>query len=406
MAIDRFAGSIGSGRFLHIVPDDKFIDLAREAFEFVAPGRNEFIHLARPGTHRYLRGGTVRGMSLAEALSPAFLGALPDYDRVFVHYLDDRARLLVSRAPEATRMLWIGWGADYYHLISAPDALMLPETRALVSEVSGPGPDRAARRALALQVPQQVPAHDEPASVLRIRVRREGIGPRGPNEPGLLNRFDWFAPVLPQEHAAVAQACAGFRPALARWNYPLHALGGSLPGPAGTAGDAILVGNSAAPGNNHVETFRQVALGWDGRRPVVCPMSYGGDAFADRVEQEGRRLFGGRFVALREFLGFQAYLEVLRGCSMAAMGHLRQQGLGNILLMACLGARVYLRSQNPIYPYLLGQGLPVRELGRWPSEANEPAPGRDEIEASRRLVEALFGTETNIRATRDLLLLR
>ncbi|WP_246149896.1 TDP-N-acetylfucosamine:lipid II N-acetylfucosaminyltransferase [Arenimonas fontis] len=388
------------GRFLHVVPDDKFIDLAIESFEQVAPGAHAYVHLACPTSFRYLRSGQVMRLGLRQALSADFLAGLERYTAVFIHYLDDRARLLVNACTRKVNLVWIGWGGDYYHLAGERCQLLLPETRKLV-EATSPTVSEEERRELARSVPEEPPERDESGAELRVRVRRLAIGPGGRDEIGLLNRFRLFGPVLRQDYELVRTANPGFLPAYVRWNYPL--------GPAVeeddqlASGQSILVGNSAAPTNNHLETFRELANSWGGSRRIICPLSYGADAYADAVEEEGRRLFGDRFIALRSFLPFHEYMAIIRQCSAVVMGHFRQQGFGNILHMLKLGATVYLREQNPICDFLRGHGLPVRRFGDGRPLAEAVPASPEQVADWRRKIDGLFGPTAHLESTRCLL---
>lgn len=348
-------------RFLHVVPDDKFIDAASAAFEEAAPGVHAYVHLGNPTQFRFLRRTDVRRISLRHALQPEFMASLAAFDAILIHYLDDRARLLMHGSPTQTRFAWIGWGGDYYHLLSAPGGLLLPETAALLGRLATGAAGKPTN--LAASLPAELPEEDESPEALRIRVRRAKIGPRGANEADLLGRITMFAPVLRDEYDRVRSALPSFSAAYADWNYPLDDVGQSGDGaPLGT--DGVLLGNSASPNNNHIDLLRRLAVYWSGRRRIYCPLSYGGSReYCDAVTAEGRQLFGDCFVPLPDFLDYPSYLGVLSSCSSVMMGHLRQQGFGNILLMMTRGARVFLDTRNPLLAYLRREGAVVHGLG-------------------------------------------
>ncbi|WP_341581347.1 TDP-N-acetylfucosamine:lipid II N-acetylfucosaminyltransferase [Marinobacter metalliresistant] len=106
---------------------------------------------------------------------------------------------------------------------------------------------------------------------------------------------------------------------------------------------AVQVGNSADPSNNHLEVFDQLAsLPTDNFR-VFVPLSYGDKRHARRVIDEGKRLFGDRFVPLVDFLPPDNYQEFLAAIDVAVFNHNRQQGLGNLISLLGMGKKVFLR---------------------------------------------------------------
>ena len=106
----------------------------------------------------------------------------------------------------------------------------------------------------------------------------------------------------------------------------------------------LLVGNSADPSNNHFEIFNKLKTLDDKSFRVICPLSYGDMAYAKKVAEEGRKLFGGRFLPHLDFLHYQDYMKILAQVNIAVFAHKRQQGMGNIITLLGLGKKVYMRS--------------------------------------------------------------
>lgn len=113
----------------------------------------------------------------------------------------------------------------------------------------------------------------------------------------------------------------------------------------------ILVGNSAAPTNNHFEILDALARYQLKDVTIICPLSYGPQDYADQVEQYGYSLFGSKFVALREFLSPLEYAKILVNIDVAIFAHKRQQALGNILSLLYLGKKVYVRSDTSTWNF-------------------------------------------------------
>ena len=120
----------------------------------------------------------------------------------------------------------------------------------------------------------------------------------------------------------------------------------------------LLVGNSADPSNEHDDTFQRIQKLNFNNCQIVCPLSYGDVANADRLEAQGKRMFGDKFMALRDFMSKEDYLSMLEGVDIAVFAHWRQQGMGNIINLIGFGKKVYLR--NSISSWSLFETLGVK----------------------------------------------
>ena len=134
--------------------------------------------------------------------------------------------------------------------------------------------------------------------------------------------------------------------------------------PVGQAveGADVLLGNSATSSNNHVEALELLRDRVAADAHVVVPLSYGHAGYADRVEALGRALLAERFDPLRGWMSLDAYNERIRRCGTVVMNHRRQQAVGNIGAALYKGAAVYLRPENPLYPFYRSLGIAVRAI--------------------------------------------
>jgi hypothetical protein len=387
-------------RFLHIVPDDKFVDEAHALFEDALPGGHDYVTLAPPRRH------LIKTFEPAVAASAAEVRLLhrklPRYDAVFVHFLDNSARLFVDRAPRSSRFVWIGWGADYYHLIRDQSELVLPRSLGLMRSVEAskaPAPAPTPARSILQTATRPVQAIRRHRNDLRMGV----IGRGAKAELELLNRFELFAPVLRSEFDAIVDRNPQFRPRFAEWNYlspGFDLLQDRVPMTCN-----ILLGNSATPENNHLEAMQLIPTEALGARKVLCPLSYGDAAYGDSISALGRNTFGENFVPMRRYLGTDTYIDELRSCSIAVMNHVRQQGLGNIIMMLWLGARVFLRRENPIYMELASLGIEVFDIGELPQHLALPEPDVDQMQLleTRDRLSRRFGRKAILGMTSRLL---
>ena len=130
----------------------------------------------------------------------------------------------------------------------------------------------------------------------------------------------------------------------------------------GSGGHAktILVGNSAADTNQHIEILNILSKFKDRDLKVICPLSYAvEDEYVQSVLNCGNRIFGSNFIPLLEMMSPEEYSNLLDSVDVAIMNHQRQQGLGNVLALLYLGKKVYIRKDTTPFGYLSDLGLGI-----------------------------------------------
>ena len=369
-------------KLLHLLVDDKFIDMAIREFEAVAPGRHDWVILGGGGAMKYVKDARVRCLD-RDAFARAV--AAPDIGGVVCHVMTPAHLAALSCVPAKLPVTWIGWGYDYYGLINDafPDGLLQPATAALCARLAAPPPDVAATRAV-----PTVLAHARP---YRRPTAAERVA---------LERVDIFSPVIDTEYRLVRRHLPGLAARHVRWNYGTVEDDYTLPGATSlTSGRNILAGNSATPTNNHIELFERIRRCGDlGDRLIVTPLSYGDARYRDCVIKLGREAFGDAFVPLVDFMPKDSYIELLGSCGHVMMNHVRQQALGNLFISGLMGARLHLSRANPLYNWLRSLGVPVSDIER---VELAPLPARD-AQAQVSTLRKEFGREPQRARTRAL----
>jgi hypothetical protein len=140
-------------------------------------------------------------------------------------------------------------------------------------------------------------------------------------------------------------------------------------------------------------------------RKILCPLSYGNTAYGDLVGAFGSRTYGESFVPLRTYLSTVAYVDALRSCSIAAMNHVRQQGLGNIIMMLWNGARIFLNHESPVISELGSLGIKTFDIRDLPDHLALPEPREDpdRLGDTRERLRSRFGRDTILAMTIRLL---
>lgn len=350
-------------RLVHLVLDEKFVDRAFFKYERFWPGKNEFLMLGSPGKLRYIKQCPVRFVSLEEAIE-----TLSAYSRptLLIHSWHSGAGELVTRVPDSVCVVWIGWGIDYYGSLiggGKREELLMNQTRQMMREINS-------GRAFFLEKPSVTNL----LRVSRIFSRRLGralgrvgnwYARKSVNRNGL-ERVDYFIPVLKSEYDKALEENTWFRPGYVQWSsygLPPGVYDEKIKALFYQKGANILVGNSAAPTNNHLEVFSLIErLDLRNVPYIVCPLSYGDEWYREKIIRAGERMFGDRFRPFTEFMDFESYLAMLGTIGVAFMNHRRQQALGNINLLLRLGRRVYMNADSLAFQEFKDRGYFVEEI--------------------------------------------
>lgn len=113
----------------------------------------------------------------------------------------------------------------------------------------------------------------------------------------------------------------------------------------------ILVGNSATDTNNHFEAFEALKRFKNNNIRVYCPLSYGDKSYGLLVEHEGKRLFGDKFVAVKDYMNINDYSRFLALMDIAFFIYDRQQATANLEILGYFGSKVYLKSTCALWEH-------------------------------------------------------
>lgn len=121
----------------------------------------------------------------------------------------------------------------------------------------------------------------------------------------------------------------------------------------------ILVGNSADSENRHKYILEKLkTLNLKNVRFVI-PLSYGDQSYADEIEAAYKAEYGENAICLRRFMPKEEYIKLLSSVDVVLFSHRRQQGVGNLVQLINLGAKVYLEPYVTTFDWLLGLGIKV-----------------------------------------------
>lgn len=118
----------------------------------------------------------------------------------------------------------------------------------------------------------------------------------------------------------------------------------------------IMVGNSATITNNHMEVLEKIEKFAEHDIRVYVPLSYGNMEYGWQVEKVGKRLLGDKFVPLKTYMSQEEYYSLLNCMDIAIFNNDRQQAIGNIMALAFLGKKIYLKEDTSMWNEWVTQG--------------------------------------------------
>jgi hypothetical protein len=130
----------------------------------------------------------------------------------------------------------------------------------------------------------------------------------------------------------------------------------------------IIVGNSADPSNNHIETLTKLADYKEADIRLFVPLSYGDKKHAEKVTSYGRQEFGEKFEPLTNFIPLNEYLNILRTTDIAIFNHKRQQAMGNTITLLGMGKTVYMRPDFTHTQFLSYLGITFYDVANFKLE--------------------------------------
>jgi dTDP-N-acetylfucosamine:lipid II N-acetylfucosaminyltransferase len=373
-------------KIVHLVRDDKFIDFAFETFEEVYPGQNKYILLSFTKKLKYLKKTPVE---IINPIKFIFQNMFIDEDQVtLIHWLDYKKIMWLFFLKNPKKISWIGWGADYYNLFNTADSLMLPLTKDAFLKNKQTSLKTSFKYSLVYSAKSFFITVFKLISMKKIR---------------------YFAPVLWRDYLLVKQSSPFDCPEYLDWNYGNledHIIAGVDPQIKIQENGNILLGNSSAVENNHLDAFEALSRIQLGDKKVICPLSYGDTTFKPIIKTVGHVKLKSNLMSLDTFMPLSEYNKLISSCSVVIMNHLRQQGLGNILTLMYSGSKVYLQPSNPIYLTLkIDLGAHINSMTELtPENKNVFKPlVEKEVMENRRILNNFIGKDVMKKKTKKLI---
>lgn len=370
-------------RILHISNDEKFIDSAIDLFGSVLPdGCGYLINGQSVDSLRFVK-SRPKNLFVFPYFSDAYFRTIQTFepDVLFVHSYSDKHKELLERLGNDCPVFWSSWGRDIYSSNRLSHLMYKPRTRRLVNKLSRIS---SLKRMIARLVPGIGSAYKSFAT-------EDYIGHCQFMSAVVMEDFELLKATYPERTSHIQYI---------PFNYHVPFVDHDDRSPKLN----IIVGNSANPDNNHVESF-DLIRGFDFHdRKVYVPLSYGGTrGYVAEVLKCGERAFGKSFVPLLSFLPLADYEAILDSVGFAIMNHSHQHAMGNILSLLFKGTKIYMDPGNSAYQALDRMGAVVSDISRISSDIFYDGLTQSEIQRNKGVVNTHYSRTALLKQTNSLI---
>lgn len=353
-----------NNKIIHVFDDDKFIDPAIKLFESLYPGISEYWIIKKQGeAFQYVTSTIVNTFDASDKESfkrfISRINAIEDsFPIIFLHALDRTKQNIVLELSCKVVKVWFIWGYDLYGNWSLLKSTIFEKnTKSYIYQAEKQKiKDKLIFSNFSFWLFKNLMLFKYVLPSKIINVLNQNFNTVFYNAA---TRIDIVVPVIFEEFKIVKKI--GIKAIYAPFAYGCieESLGDKISNNVLRSSN-ILVGNSADPSNNHLDIFLKLSQINLGNKKIYVPLSYGGSKdYKEFIIRKGKELLGINFVPLTDFITLQEYNEILLSCGVVVFNHIRQQGVGNIVIMGYFGARIFVNSKSPVYKSFRDNGIKI-----------------------------------------------
>jgi hypothetical protein len=318
------------------MPDDKFIDAYIEMSERYIPNQSSYIIFGNRETPHFVKSKSANILYLNKSKTSYDDLNIPfnKIETIIFHRFKKDHLNFIEKIPSEITKIWIVWGFEIYNIFPQSNLINL------LSYVN----------------------QYQPYSLMKIKgyinhYRFKWLYHRKETVQ-IIKKMDYCATWLPYDYSLAKS----INPAIKRLYFRyleremigLDKLDEKKPDL-----NRLLLGNSAAMTNNHLEALDYLKkIKYSG--VIIYPLSYSNvNHYKESLIRKGKKLFGERFQPLTEFLPLDKYHSIINSCGIIWMNQRRQQAAGNLIVGFSTNKIITLNDENPLKQAFEDWGLQV-----------------------------------------------
>ena len=370
-------------KILHVFPDNKFLDVAFDVFDYLPYVSNEYVFYSTTKDYefKYVK-NTIRIKIETDIEEYKKLFCNPDIDVIFFHTLDFSKYEYLSWTDSTKVVVWSAWGYDIYHPIGEVYIVQLDLFKPLTHKLLFGTPPSLFKQLKRL-VKRFLHIQKEIDRIKKRRRLRKHIKQS-------IKRIDFCATVLNSEYDLLKNT-PYFKSRSFYFKYFSKFPINTDTEVTYTAGNNILLGNSADPTNNHLDLLDILQQLDISDRKVIMPLNYGDENYKKQLLEKST--IGKNFYILDDFLPIVEYEKNFLSSSVAIYGHIRQQALGNIYMCVEQGIKVFLYKDSITYKQLKKDGYFIFEIENLTQKEIDIPLTEQEKEHNRKLYLQNFSAD-------------
>lgn len=372
--------------YIHFVTDDKFIKDEILCYENAGLTCNKYYYVGLGNNNfKFIDNNVVEVISPRDVIS--IFNSKP-IDAVCLHNLYSLPFDLITRIPLSITVIWYAWGFDLYSNPAPLNPLLnigerfMPETCKI-----------AKYKSIKLKLKSVIKKLIKPNNIDKIKLEQAKAA---------IERVDYFAGVFPIEYEMIKATVPYFRAKKITHNYihPNEFKLEEINIEPQITGKNILLGNSASFYGNHIDIMNKIAPFVESEVKIICPLSYAGTPkYVQQVINQGKKLFGDRFIPLTTYLTLDEYTNIIRSCNRFVMGMIQQAATCNCLTSLWDGIKIYAPKNSMNFAQYNNMGIKIYSIeddfGRETDEQH------NNLIDNRKIIEKNYSYRSWIRDLED-----
>lgn len=367
---------------LHLIKDGRLINTVIDRFEKVSPGQCYYlVDTTQEG--KLLRIEPNERFQFAKRNTKEYFDLLKQYKNVtsvIIHSMTDFHAALINKYFRKKKIVWILWGGDIYQ------SGFIPHERNILEQTS-----KHVKRNYWQSIKYILG---------RNRWRFPFLFPRY----RAMLKVDYLVTVLPTEYKYIKTQIPKLKAKQILWNYG-HQVNFKYPDINQISERInILISHNGYPTNNHFDSFEILKKLNTENRKIIVPLSYGNKEYSKKVLTYGEKIFKSNFIPLTDYLPSEKYIEILNTCSVALFNNIRQQGIGNLVILLMLGIKIYLNENGMAWKFMQDLGIKVYSINRDLNNVDALDPLDIEVaKSNRKKIEEFVNIESLDKKTLNLI---